>query len=110
MQPMPRLLLVLIPLLLLLGLPADLLAADHGAVVEAAEACHCCPDEVDAQGDCCDRDLGACCAVSLAALAGIDAPSLAEPAAAPPELESAWPVHLWRPRDNGPPPTPPPIG
>lgn len=107
---MTRALLVLMSLLLLLGLPSDVVSeASESPVAAVAEAddCHCCPADESAS-DCCDWDFGACHGTSMVATPPSSPLPVAERAA---RLESraSIPVHLLRPRDNGPPPTPPPI-
>jgi hypothetical protein len=106
---MLRLFLVLASVLLLLGVSAEL-APTSLVEVAAEDDCHCCPDGDEGEGDCCDWDFGACCGSSMAvALPGarIDP---TERAVARPETHALVPLHLLLPRDNGPPPHPPPIG
>ncbi len=106
-----RLFVILASVLLLLGMPAEFaptLLVELAA--EASEDCHCCPDGDEEVGDCCDWDFGACCATGMGAALPTTQVQLAEHASALPESRAFMPVHLLRPRDNGPPPTPPPIG
>jgi len=113
---MVRLFALMASLLLLLGATAELVSPEVVPLsFDVAEDCSCCPEDgaadgVDAEGDCCDWDFGACCAtapvVALSVTAG--PPSELTPALA--ERPILRPLHLVRPRDNGPPPTPPPIG
>lgn len=105
-----RLLLAIAATLLLVGsLPTG--PAFVGSTLDALTAVDdCCPD--DGEGaDCCDVDLGACCAASVAArLPEAQAPlGTAGPTLAPVRDAVAFHGRL-PPRDTGPPPTPPPIG
>ena len=107
---MARVLLLLASVLLLVGLVPH--ADDdeaHSAQIEAVDDCHCCPDGDAEEVDCCEVDLGACCATSVAAALQVATPPT-DPVLALPETRAGVPPHLLRPRDNGPPPTPPPIG
>lgn len=120
---MPRLFLLLISMLLLVGMRVDVAPSAHGARAEltapADDDCHCCPDGDQEKGDegagdegatdCCDWDFGACCATGTAAALCSARVRVARHVLPLPETRTAVPVHL-RPRDNGPPPTPPPIG
>jgi hypothetical protein len=75
-----------------------------------SEDCRCCPGG-DLEGDCCDWDFGACCATGMVAALPYAQIQLAdEHTSVLPESCAFMPVHLLRLRDNGPPPTPPPIG
>jgi hypothetical protein len=113
MSMLLRLLLLLASLCLL---PTPAAAVAHASVDElvasalTADDC-CCPEAERLEGDCCDVDGGACCAPSSAsALAGPMAPEIEpDPVWALPRGHDAVPLHLLRPRDHGPPPTPPPI-
>lgn len=108
---MVRFFVILASLLLLVGMPAELApTALVELAAETADDCHCCPEGDEEEGDCCDWDFGACCATGMAAALPTARVQLAEHASALPEGRDFLPVHLLRPRDNGPPPTPPPIG
>ena len=110
---MSRCLLVLTSVLLILGLPAELTPTAFAELaVESSDDCHCCPDDEEDEddGDCCDWDFGACCATGVAAALPAARIQLTEHTSAVPETRAFLPQHLLRPRDNGPPPTPPPIG
>lgn len=108
---MLRFFVILASVLLLVGMPAELApAALLELAAEASDDCHCCPDGDDEEGDCCDWDFGACCATGMAAALPSAQAQHAEHTSALPESRTSTPVHLLRPRDNGPPPTPPPIG
>ncbi len=134
----PRILLVLFAVLLALGLPvqadeiahglADLTAvAGPGASGDpcaerapgeahtADDGCpdkdSTCPSDEEHDGSCCDLDLCGCCHVSLAAaVRDAQGPPETPAAAHVPVEHGAIARHLMHPRDNGPPPTPPPIG
>lgn len=108
---MLRLLLVLTAALLLaLGGPGVTPTALAELAVEVSHDADCCPDGDRAEGDCCDWDFGACCASgNAAALARVRVQAAHHPSALP-ETRAFLPQHLLRPRHNGPPPTPPPIG
>ena len=76
----------------------------------AVEGCDCCPDKTPGDGeDCCDTDGGACCATGVSA--ALVSTTTGTTQAQLPTLESRAmrPAHLFMPRANGPPPTPPPI-
>lgn len=108
---MLRFLVHLFAVLLFLGMPFD--PPPTGPVDLAAlatDSCHCCPDGEEEEGDCCDWDFGACCATGMAAALPTSQSRLAQHVAALPSSPTSQAIHLLRPRDNGPPPTPPPIG
>ena len=109
LNPMLRAFLLLAPLMLLLGLPTPVLEAAGVPVAAADDGCHCCPEVDDDGGDCCDQDLGACCAHGFAVVAPTLASAPEHPGSAL-GLHELLPLHLLRPRANGPPPLPPPIG
>jgi len=111
---MDRILLVLIAVVGLLqvtGGPACDLAADVVDQVQTADhEGDCCPEGSDQAGHCCDWDHGACCAMSVVAAMPPSA-RVPDREPVPPliELRPTLSLHLLLPRDNGPPPTPPPI-
>ena len=108
---MLRLFLVLASVLLLLGMSADFAPTSFVEIgAEVSDDCHCCPDGDLEDGDCCDWDFGACCSSSMAATLPGARVELTEHERALPETHAFVPLHLLRPRDNGPPPHPPPIG
>lgn len=77
-----------------------------------ASADDCCPDRVvepEGDGDCCDIDLGLCCATGSAGVISVAAVGLPERASV--DID-AWvpPPAALQTRATGPPPTPPPIG
>ncbi len=112
---MRRTLLILASVLLLLGLYVEVAQGPLTAwALAASEGCHCCPDdEADSEGeeaDCCDWDFGVCCPTATAAALPTAEVARAVSAATQPESSTILPLHILRPRANGPPPTPPPIG
>ena len=105
---MVRFVLLLLAALVLVGMPSEAVEHVLGEAVEARD--DCCPETPDAAGDCCDWDLGACCAAHVvAALPRSEPLPAVERAVPPPEQHPVVPLHLLLPRDNGPPETPPPI-
>ncbi len=110
-----RFFVILASVLLLVGAPAGVepVTLAEVAAETSDDGCHCCPDgdeNGDEDGDCCDQDLGACCAPGMAAAIPASRARSSQHAAALPQSRAFLPIHLLRPRDNGPPPTPPPIG
>ncbi len=104
-------LILLCLLLTLRGEPAELPMAVGELAAAQSAGDHCCPaqpGEAEGEVDCCDFDVGRCCATGVVALAP-SAPSVqgrrsacgADPAQLSPKL--------LRPRTTSPPPTPPPI-
>ena len=109
------LLALLLACLLTAGVEARLTDAVSGEVAvsgDAAVAADCCPDDPGApegESDCCDVDLGLCCATGSVGLSGALAAGL--PARGSIDI-AAWvpPPAALATRATGPPPTPPPIG
>ncbi len=106
-----RVLLLLVTVLLVATMPTDRLGSlthvDQVTEVGATEvgACDCCPDGED----CCETEGGLCCATGTSAAL---LSTVAQPAQIlAPVLQGRVVVseHLFLPRANGPPPTPPPI-
>ena len=77
----------------------------HAAVAE--DACDCCPGTESE--DCCTWDMGVCCGQAHLAITN-HRPLTSAPRFVVPEPKGdAFALDLLLPRDNGPPPTPPPI-
>lgn len=96
---------------MLLGVPSTLFAAPTDGVPEVVtvEQDDCCPDtDPTDEADCCDFDFGGCCAGATTALPA-SASSGEAARSHGSDILTPIPPHLMRPRDNGPPPTPPPI-
>lgn len=105
---MLRFVVLLLGLMAMLGVsqeaPAATAGIEQASSLDDQEDCGCCPVDEE-PGDCCDTDFGACCATGLVCVVPTTMArgwSLGLP-------ETCVPMHLLRPRDNGPPPTPPPI-
>ena len=94
------------------ALQADMDAAD-AAPADAAPADDCCPPrlgQTDQDGDCCDFDLGQCCANGTVAPAPDVTATVSPSRVSAVEFRGAIPPELLRTRATGPPPLPPPIG
>lgn len=107
---MLRTFLLLMSMLLAVGLPQDV-QSDVGeevvAQLVALDDCHCCSD--GDEPDCCADDLGACCSARTVATPVTAMPERPQDARAMLEFRSWASLSLLLPRDNGPPPLPPPI-
>ena len=104
---MLRHLLVLLLLALAVGFPREATPEATYGAVSVEDACDCCPG-TDAE-DCCAWDTGACCPQAHLAVASPDAGPASPRGLAPEPADEVFTRELLLPRDNGPPPTPPPI-
>lgn len=103
---MPRVLLLLVALLVLLGPPSPAAVAPDHAVATATD--DCCPTTGATATDCCEFDLGGCC-VGFGSALPVTAVTLEGARAAACTEIVVLPAQLLLPRASGPPPLPPPI-
>lgn len=97
---------VLVALLLVASPLGDVRTPTEDSSVE----CPCCPDKTPGDGeDCCDADGGLCCSTGSSAALLASAQDKDTLRAIAPQSHALLAIHLFLPRANGPPPTPPPI-